>query len=188
MNDINEMQLVKRAAGGDSGAFEALIAPHERKIYALTLRMCKNQADAQDCMQDALLHVYKALRNFKGDSAFSTWVYRIVMNSCIDGHRRKKLRSAGSLDALSESGWNAPDPAMKPDEHAENAALREQLSDALNTLPAEMRSAVVLRDVHGCSYEEIAGILQINEGTVKSRISRGREKLREILAGIREPI
>ncbi|MBR4236737.1 MAG: sigma-70 family RNA polymerase sigma factor [Clostridia bacterium] len=180
--EINQQTLIKKAARGDSAAFEALLAGHEKMMYAIALRMTRNAEDAKDCLQDAMLRIYKALPSFRGESTFSTWVYRVVTNTCLDSHRRKKVRRSESLDALNEAGWNAPDTAKGPEETAENSGLRSILSVSLNKLPVEIRSAVVLRDVQGFSYEEISDILQINIGTVKSRISRGREKLREMLA------
>ena len=182
-----QQALIKKAARGDSAAFEQLLSAHEKMMYAIALRMTRNAEDAKDCLQDAMLRIYKALPLFRGDSAFSTWVYRVVTNTCLDSHRRKRVRKTESLDALSEAGWNTPDTDQGPEAAAENSNLRNVLSASLNQLPFEIRSAVVLRDVQGFSYEEISDILQINIGTVKSRISRGREKLREMLAPYMEP-
>jgi len=151
-------------------------------MYAVALRMCKNREDAQDCLQDAMLRIYKALPTFKGQSSFSTWAYRITMNTCLDDLRRKKVRQASSLDQMLEVGWAPVDDNNTAERHLENSELKRNLSKAIQTLPEEMRAAVVLRDVQGFSYEEIANMLSTNVGTVKSRISRGREKLREILS------
>lgn len=175
-------RLVELALDGDSRAFELLMEKHESKMYAVALRMCKNREDAQDCLQDAMLRIYKALPSFKGQSSFSTWAYRITMNTCLDDLRRKKVRQAQSLDQMLEVGWSPVDENNSTERHIENSELKRNLSKAIQTLPEEMRAAVVLRDVQGFSYEEIASILSTNVGTVKSRISRGREKLREILS------
>ncbi|MBR3929642.1 MAG: sigma-70 family RNA polymerase sigma factor [Clostridia bacterium] len=175
-------RLVDMALEGDSRAFEILMEKHEAKMYAVALRMCKNREDAQDCLQDAMLRVYKALPTFKGQSSFSTWAYRITMNTCLDDLRRKKVRAASSLDQMLEVGWAPVDENNTAERHLENSELKRNLSKAIHSLPEEMRAAIVLRDVQGFSYEEIAGILSTNVGTVKSRISRGREKLREILS------
>lgn len=184
--DIDQNRLIELASGGDGYAFEELITPYEKMMYSLALRMSGNAEDAKDCLQDAMLRIYKALPNFKGESAFSTWAYRIVANTCLDKHRRKKVRKAESLDALSEAGWNAPDKKQGPVEESENEYLKKVLGNALTTLPEDIRVAVVMRDVEGFSYEEISDVLSINIGTVKSRISRGREKLRGILGSVRE--
>ena len=175
-------RIVDAALGGDMRAFELLMEKHESKMYAVALRMCANREDAQDCLQDAMLRVYKALSSFKGQSSFSTWAYRITMNTCLDELRRKKIRQAASLDQMLEVGWSPVDEENSTERHADNQELKRNLSKAIQTLPEEMRAAVVLRDVQGFSYDEIASMLSTNVGTVKSRISRGREKLREILS------
>lgn len=175
-------RLVELALDGDSRAFEILMEKHESKMYAVALRMCKNREDAQDCLQDAMLRIYKALPTFKGQSSFSTWAYRITMNTCLDDLRRKKVRQAQSLDQMLDVGWAPVDENNTAERHLENNELKRNLSRAIQSLPEEMRAAVVLRDIQGFSYEEIANVLSTNVGTVKSRISRGREKLREILS------
>ena len=175
-------RLVELALDGDSRAFEILMEKHESKMYAVALRMCKNREDAQDCLQDAMLRIYKALPTFKGQSSFSTWAYRITMNTCLDDLRRKKVRQAQSLDQMLDIGWAPVDENNTAERHLENNELKRNLSRAIQSLPEEMRAAVVLRDIQGFSYEEIANVLSTNVGTVKSRISRGREKLREILS------
>ena len=175
-------RLVEAALDGDARAFELLMEKHESKMYAVALRMCQNREDAQDCLQDAMLRIYKALPSFKGQSSFSTWAYRITMNTCLDELRRKKVRQASSLDQMLDLGWSPVDENNSTERHADNMELKRNLSRAIQTLPEEMRAAVVLRDVQGFSYDEIAEMLSTNVGTVKSRISRGREKLREILS------
>ena len=179
-------RLVDAALGGDMRAFELLMEKHESKMYAVALRMCANREDAQDCLQDAMLRIYKALPSFKGQSSFSTWAYRITMNTCLDELRRKKVRQAASLDQMLEVGWSPVDEENSTERHVDNQELKRNLSKAIQTLPEEMRAAVVLRDVQGFSSDEIASMLSTNVGTVKSRISRGREKLREILSKDRE--
>ena len=129
-----------------------------------------------------MLRIHKALPNFKGQSSFSTWAYRITMNTCLDDLRRKKVRQASSLDALLDLGWSPANEDDTPEKHLSNSELRRELSRAIQSLPEDMRSAIVLRDVQGISYEEIANVLDANVGKVKSRISRGRERLREILS------
>lgn len=180
---LNEDErLVEKALDGDAGAFETLMEKYERKMYAVALRMCANREDAQDCLQDAMLRIYKALPSFKGQSSFFTWVYRITMNTCLDDLRRKKVRQATSVDQLIELGWSPTDEEDTPERHHDRSELRRNLSKAISLLPEEMRAAVILRDIQGFSYDEIAETLNTNVGTVKSRISRGREKLREILS------
>ena len=178
----NEQKLIARASGGDPAAFNQLMAMHEKRMYAVALRMFANREDAQDCLQEAMLRVYRAIGSFKGQSSFSTWVYRITMNTCLDEMRRKKNRPSTSLDNLLDQGWSPSDGGNAPERSAIQTETRKMLAGAIRELPEDMRSAIVLRDVQGYSYDEIAQMLDVNVGTIKSRISRGREKLREKLS------
>lgn len=176
---MDESRLIRLASGGDPGAFNELLGAHERRMYAVALRMCGNAEDAQDCLQEAMLRVWRAISGFKGQSSFSTWVYRITMNTCLDELRKRKNRPNTSLDTLVESGWAPADEDDTPEKHALRREARQSLEGFIQELPEDMRAAEVLRDIQGYAYEEIAEILGANVGTVKSRISRGREKLRE---------
>lgn len=176
---MNEEKLIDRASKGDVSAFNELLALHEKKMYAVCLRMCGNYEDAQDCLQEVMLRVYRAISGFKGQATFSTWLYRVTMNTCLDELRRRKNKQTVSLDGLLDTGWSPSDDFDTPEHHALSGEKRRAIQDMISELPEDMRSAVVLRDVEGFSYEEIAGMLNINVGTIKSRISRGREKLRE---------
>ena len=178
---MDERELIIRAGRGDAYAFEQLMAAHENKMYAVALRMCGNREDAQDCLQEAMIRVFRAISGFKGQSSFSTWVYRITMNSCLDELRRRKTRTATSLDAMLENGFAPSDEGDTPEQSSLRSEQRRVLERAIAELPEDMRSAIVLRDIQGCSYDEIAQTLNANVGTIKSRISRGREKLRAAL-------
>ncbi len=178
----DERELIQKAGRGDAYAFEQLMAAHESRMYAVALRMCGNREDAQDCLQEAMLRVYRAMSSFKGQSSFSTWVYRITMNSCLDELRRRKSRTATSLDAMLENGFAPSDESDTPEQNSLRNEQRRVMERAIANLPEDMRAAVVLRDIQGCSYEEIAQALSANVGTIKSRISRGREKLRAALS------
>jgi RNA polymerase sigma-70 factor, ECF subfamily len=184
-NAPDERDLVRRATQGDEAAFELLMRAHESRMFAVSLRMCGNREDAQDCLQEAMLRIYRAMSNFKGQSSFATWAYRITMNTCLDELRRRKLRTATSLDVLLDTGWAPTDEGVTPEQHSIASEQRRMLERAIADLPEDMRAAIVLRDVQGFSYDEIAKMLEANVGTIKSRISRGREKLREVL--IRQP-
>ena len=179
---MEESRLIQRASAGDAAAFNSLMGMHERRMYAVALRMCGNPEDAQDCLQEAMLRIYRAIGGFKAQSSFSTWVYRITMNACLDELRRRKNRPNTSLDGLYDAGWSPVDPGATPEKHAMTVDMRRQLQVFIRELPEDMRAAVVLRDVQGYSYEEIAAMLDANVGTIKSRISRAREKLREKIA------
>lgn len=181
MDASREERLISHAVAGDSAAFSELMSLHERRMYAVALRICSNREDAQDCLQDAMLRIYRSLGSFKGQSSFSTWVYRITMNTCLDELRRRKSRNATSLDNLLDNGWSPSDGENAPEEYALASEQRRTIDRAIAALPEDMRSAVVLRDIQGFSYDEIAEMLEANIGTIKSRISRGREKLRLIL-------
>jgi RNA polymerase sigma-70 factor (ECF subfamily) len=181
MERASEEELIARAASGDGAAFSDLMAMHESRMFAVALRMCANREDAQDCLQDAMIRIYRSIAGFKAQSSFSTWVYRITMNTCLDELRRRKVRGAASLDGLLESGWSPSDEDDVPEKHAVASEQRRTLDKAIADLPEDMRAAVVLRDIQGFSYDEIADMLAANIGTVKSRISRGRERLRQVL-------
>ena len=179
---MDERELIVRAGRGDAYAFEQLMTAQESRMYAVALRMCGNREDAQDCLQEAMLRVYRAMSSFKGQSSFSTWVYRITMNSCLDELRRRKSRTATSLDAMLENGFAPSDESDTPEQNSLRNEQRRVMERAITNLSEDMRAAVVLRDIQGCSYEEIAQALSANVGTIKSRISRGREKLRAALS------
>lgn len=174
--------LLRRACKGDVQAFEELMQSHESRIYAIALRMMGNREDAQDCAQEAMVRIYRAMCSFKGQSALATWIYRITMNTCLDELRRRKARKVTSLDSLVDTGWSPTDTGDTPEEHGLRVEKQNALNQAIQSLPDDMRAAIILRDVKGYSYDEIASILDANVGTIKSRISRGREKLREILS------
>ena len=176
---MNEEKLIARAAKGDAPAFNELLGAHEKKMYAVCLRMCGNHEDAQDCLQEEMLRVYRAISGFRGQSTFSTWLYRVTMNTCLDELRRKKNKQTTSLDGLLDAGWSPADNYDTPERHAVNSERRREIRRIITELPEDMRAAVVLRDIQGFSYDEIAVMLDANVGTIKSRISRGREKLRE---------
>ena len=147
----------------------------------LPLRMMGNREDAQDYAQEAMVHISRD-GLVQGQSALATWIYRITMNTCLDELRRRKARKVTSLDSLVDNGWSPTDTGDTPEEHGLRVEKQNALNQAIQSLPDDMRAAIILRDVKGYSYDEIASILDANVGTIKSRISRGREKLREILS------
>ena len=178
--DVDMLNL-KRAARGDEAAFEALISPYLDTTYRLCLRMMGNEQDAADMAQEALVRAWRSISTYKAQSRFSTWLYRITQNVCLDELRKRKNRQAESLQELHEAGFDPPDNAATPETAAEIQDTRTQLAHAIGKLNDEHRAAILLRDVHGLSYEEIASVLDVNLNTVKSRISRARANLRSIL-------
>lgn len=178
---MTEQELVRAAAGGDTEAFERLVRTYENKIYHLALRMCGSADEAADIAQEAFLAAWRGLPSFRGEANFATWLYRLTSNAAIDYLRRqKKQRGDLSLDD-EELGLDAVDTAPGPQDAAEGAELRSAVSEGLRRLGEDHRQVLVLREIQGLSYEEIAEVLALDLGTVKSRISRARSALRKIL-------
>lgn len=179
---MDEKDILARARRGDTDAFEQLVTCYEKRVYAIALRSTGCPEDAADITQEAFVRAWRSVETFRGESGFSTWIFRITINLCVDFARRKATQvPTRSLTGLEEEERVIPDPAPTPEEHLENAELRRELSEALSELSEEHRQIVLLRDVSGLSYTEIAETLKISEGTVKSRLSRGRLALRETL-------
>lgn len=177
-----ERDLIAMAATGDSQAFERLIAPYEKRLYALCLRICANREDALDCAQEVMLRIWRSIPKYRFQASLSTWCYRIATNTCLDLLRKQKFRPSVSLDALTEDGFapaNETEDKSDPQAYSEADARKRALEEGIASLPPDMRAALVLRDIQGFSYEEIADILTLPIGTVKSRINRSREKLRQ---------
>ena len=178
---MTEQELVRAAAGGDTEAFERLVRTYENKIYHLALRMCGSADEAADIAQEAFLAAWRGLPSFRGEANFATWLYRLTSNAAIDYLRRqKKQRGDLSLDD-EELGLDAVDTAPGPQDAAEGAELCSAVSEGLRRLGEDHRQVLVLREIQGLSYEEIAEVLALDLGTVKSRISRARSALRKIL-------
>ena len=182
---MTEQELVARAKSGDDEAFAQLMRDNETRIYNLTLRMTGNPEDAMDLAQEAFLNAWRGLKFFKGDSAFSTWVYRLASNACIDHLRRKKRRKDIDLpmpvDEEDDSLPDIPDERFRPEQELERQELRQAVADGLSQLSNEHRQVLVMREINGLSYQEIADVLDLEAGTVKSRIARARNSLRKIL-------
>lgn len=191
MTDLKERDLIRRAKQGDMLAFEELILKHEKIVYNLALRMMNHSEDARDISQEVFLKAYRSLSNFDERSAFSTWLYRITHNTCIDEMRKRKGKQSFSLEEELENEEGSmqrqiADEGDTPEESLLRAEQRNEILQALDNLSEEHKAAIVLRDVKGLSYEEIAEILEVTLGTVKSRISRGRNQLKNEILKIRE--
>ncbi|MGH2487124.1 MAG: RNA polymerase sigma factor [Ktedonobacterales bacterium] len=189
-----EASLVTRSQGGDTRAFNQLVERYQSGAYALALRMVGEPETAADITQDAFFSAYRAIASFKGAS-FRAWLYRIVSNGCYDHFRAQSRHPATSLDAALEPDLDAAlpggegrlgaaltDPEYDPERIALRAEVVEQIQRALLRLAPDQRLAVILCDVQGLPYDEIARIMRTAPGTVKSRISRARANLRVILA------
>ena len=181
MTDPREQRWIDAARQGDQGAFEELVRLYEKRVLALTRRMCKNPEDAAEAAQEAFFAAWQGLKQFRGESSFSTWLYRLASNACVDLLRREgRRREAVSLDD-EDLNLDAPSAIPSPQEEAERRELSEQIEAGLQALPPEYREVLVLREIHQLRYDEIAGTLELDIGTVKSRISRGRKRLRAFL-------
>ena len=174
---------MESARQGDQEAFERLVRLYENKVYHLTLRLCGNEEDAQDAAQEAFLSAWRGLPSFREEAEFATWLYRLASNACVDLLRREGRHRAAAGPSLNDEELDlaAADPAPTPQEAAERAELRQQIEAGLQQLSLEYRQVLVLREMHQLSYEEIGQTLNLDPGTVKSRISRGRKRLRKIL-------
>lgn len=181
-----DAELTSAAQAGDRGALDELLRRHYDRIFGVCRRITGNDSDAADAAQEALISVVRSLPRFDGRSSFSTWVYRIATNASLDELRRRRRRPM--LTALDDSG-RAPLDAVDPDagERIDAIADRLELDAALSDLPLDFRVPIVLRDIAGLDYAEIADTLGIPSGTVKSRIARGRASLATSLSSGNHP-
>lgn len=182
---MNEPALIEAARKGDLDAFNTLVVAYQHQAYNLAFRIMGDEASAADATQEAFISTYKHMSSFRGES-FKSWLYRIVTNACYDELRRRKRKPAVSIQALvddgdSEAEYDIPDEAAGPEARAEQRELADAIQAGIATLPDDQRVTLVLSDVQGMSYEEIAAITGANLGTVKSRLSRARAKLRDYL-------
>jgi RNA polymerase sigma-70 factor (ECF subfamily) len=180
-----ERRLVEAARHGDVESFNALVRLYEGRIYNLCHRMLGDAESAADAAQDAFLSAFRNLRSFRGGS-FRSWILRIATNTCYDILRARKRRPTTSLDVDNGDGEDSSplqiaDRAESPDDFALRRELAAAIERGLATLPEEQRLILILSDIQGLAYEEIAEITNTNLGTVKSRLSRGRARLRDVL-------
>ena len=179
---MNERELILLLQEGNEAAFETLVRQYEKKVYTLCRRMCASDEDAQEAAQDAFLAVWRSIGSFRQESSFSTWLYRLATNACIDLLRRNKRNGAGgvSLDD-EETVLELVDDAPLPQQELEHKETQRMIREGLAALPDDYRSILLLREAEGLSYAEIAQVTQLELGTVKSRINRARALLRNYL-------
>lgn len=181
-----ELDLVNRARRGDEDAFAMLVEQNQSRIYHLALRMTNHPEDAAELCQEAFLNAWKGLARFQGESSFATWLYRLCSNACIDFLRREKRRKSISMTVSLDDEENArqaelPDLRTDPAYRLEQQEQRGAIQRGLSSLSEDHRQVLVLRELEGLSYAEISTLLNLEEGTVKSRIARARLALRNYL-------
>lgn len=182
---VTDQEIVARARAGDQQAFEQLVQDNQNKVYSLAFRLVGDREEASDLAQEAFLKAWQGLSSFQGESSFTTWIYRLTTNVCIDYLRRQKRRQ-GASTAVSlddeDSGWVEPvDWTQDPHGQLEQSERGQALARGLEQLPDHQRQALALRELSGLSYQEIAQTMDLDLGTVKSRIARARLTLRKIL-------
>ena len=176
-----DIELIDQYLKGDVDAFNELVAAHEDRVFAICLRMLRNREAALDATQDTFLTVFRKADRFKAQAAFSTWLYRVTVNTCYDHLRREKRKRADQLpDSYDPVDVQATDPFNAVE-------VRPEIEEALAALSVEFRSAVVLVDLQGMSLEQASDTLEVPTGTIKSRLFRARKQLAQSLGNLRPP-
>ena len=174
----DQEHIIARARRGDADAFEQLVTAYRNQVFRLALRMCGNEADADEVAQEAFLSAWKGLPNFRGESRFSTWLYQLTTHAAIDLMRREKRQAAAEdIDEIT-----AADDGPSPQQQVERTETQREIRSALMQLPEEYRQVLLLRFMQELSYEEIGRALKLPVGTVKSRLNRAKAQLKDILS------
>ena len=183
MTRAEELSLILRVCDGDTDAFAPLVQEHQNAVYHLALRMVGNPQDAADLTQEIFLQAYRSLVSFRGESRFFVWLYALARNRCTDFLRRQKpvLSLTMEDDAEASAELELPDFRFSPETVLEQKELRNAIERAMQRLSPSEREILTLREYNGCSYDEIAQLLSLEPGTVRSRIFRARKKLCAIL-------
>ncbi|SDD34875.1 RNA polymerase sigma factor SigM [Auraticoccus monumenti] len=179
----SDAELLAAHVAGDDTAFAELVRRHSDRLWALALRTLRDRQDAEDALQEALISAFRRADSFRGDSAVTTWLHRVVVNACLDRIRRNQVRRA---QPLPEEDHDLP-ATTSTEQDVEEGLVRLDVQEALGHLNADQRAALVLVDMEGYSVEDAARVLGCAPGTVKSRCSRGRAKLAPLLAHLDEP-
>jgi RNA polymerase sigma-70 factor (ECF subfamily) len=190
---VTDIELVKSAHAGDNRAFDALVTKYRGRVYAMTYSLVQNHDDAWDLSQEAFIKAWKALGSFKLDASFYTWLYRIAHNASYDWLRKRKVESAGEFD--DNRADHQPDPTAeavphgvaRPDQAMSQGELKVRIQEAIQKLSEEHRTAILLKEVEGLKYHEIAEVMGSSIGTVMSRLFYARKKLQELLKDAYEP-
>jgi RNA polymerase sigma-70 factor, ECF subfamily len=180
----DEGDLIRRCQAGDVAAFEPLVEKYRGRVWRLAYQVLRDREEALDCAQEAFVRAFQSLSRFRGQSAFYTWLFRITLNVATDRHRARGARvRAFGAERVSEEEWarGAPDPGLHPDEAAAGTERRARIQQALDSLPVKARTIIMLSDIEGLSYREIAQVLDCPIGTVMSRLHNARRRLRAAL-------
>lgn len=174
---------LRRAQKGDSSAFEMLVTPHEQMLWRVCWHYTRHQEDAADCLQETMLKAWRGIKAYRGECSLSTWLYRIASTVCLDFLRKqKRLPETESADELAEDeGFTPVDDSPTPDEALLHAESTENIRAAIDALPGDMRTVLILYALQGQPYEAIAEVTQTSIGTVKSRLNRARQKIAKFL-------
>ncbi len=185
----SDHSLIDSIKSGDSAAFEVLVTRHRGKVFAMVQNMIKNEADAWDLSQEVFIKVWKALPKFEARARFSTWLYRITHNVVYDWLRKRKIESAGELDdnllnrsSIAAGSTTTPKDSLRPDDAIVKRELGSRIEKAMETLSPEHRETILLREVQGYDYKEIAETMDCSLGTVMSRLYYSRKKLQQLLS------
>jgi RNA polymerase sigma-70 factor (ECF subfamily) len=185
--EMSDLELVKRCQAGDTRAFDALVTKYRNRIYSMAYHIIQNETEAWDISQEAFIKAWRAMGSFKSDATFYTWLYRITHNVCYDWMRKKKFESDGEFDdsekehRVAAGAEAVPRGAPRPDQAMKNAELKVQLDWAISQLSADHRQIILLKEMDGLSYQEIADVMKCSLGTVMSRLFYARKKLQELL-------
>lgn len=185
LSNLNELRLVQLSKSGDLDAFEKLIMTYEKKVYNMAYRMTGSHEDAQDIAQEVFFKSYCSIKSFRGECSFSTWIYRITTNACLDFIRKRKHSSVSLNEPVhTEDGEierQVASNAPGPDEQVWGNEFERAVKDEISKMSIDYRTIIILRDIQGLAYEDISNVLKCSLGTVKSRLNRARKALKERL-------
>lgn len=193
-NGPDDLDLVTRSQAGDTSAFNELVTRYRNRAYAMIYNMVRNEQDAWDLAQDGFLKAWKSISRFRGQSSFYTWLYRILMNVTIDAMRRKQIEGGTEFDDqiglqnIAPGAATAPKSEMEPADRMTDKEIRQRIDEAIAKLSPEHRTAIVMREIDGLEYTEIAEQMGCSLGTVMSRLFYARKKLQALLKDVYETI
>lgn len=181
---VSDAELLRKARSGDSASLDELLARHQHQVFRFGLRMCGNEDDARDVLQETLLAAFRNIEGFRGDAQLSTWLYQIARSFCVRSRRRAAGEPERTEPLDAPAAARAPSEAAAPDAAAHAREIGQLLQAAILSLPVAYREALILRDVEGLSAEEAAKVVGIEVGALKSRLHRARMELRERLGDV----